>query len=227
MNSCRNCDQSLDELVGFCSRCGQSTLSFQRPIGEVCKNMLHELVDIDGRFALTLKTLLLKPGLLTLEYNQGRRIKYTPPLRMYLVISVTFFLIMSQFLYGNQESEKNLTDQIPRIMFLMLPAYAGLLSLLNRKTYYLSNLVFAVHMHSFTYLLLMFIMPLEFVAESNFTNFVVQAALTIYLVVYSLLAMKRNFQQSWLITVSKFISITVGYLSIVGFLFEVVQDSLG
>jgi len=226
MNSCRNCDQHLEESVSYCSSCGQSTISFQRPIGHVCKNMLHELADIDGRLALTLKTLLSKPGLLTLEYNQGRRKRYTPPLRMYLVISIVFFLILSQMFFSSNETTSSIGDQIPRLMFLLLPAYAGLLSLLYRQTYYLSNLVFAIHMHSFSFLLLILIMPLEFIAESNITNLVVQSVLTIYLFVYLLLAMKRNFQQGWLITSAKFISTILAYLFIIIFFVELVQSSL-
>jgi len=226
MSNCRNCDQRLGESASFCSSCGQSTISFQRPIGHVCKNMLHELADIDGRLALTIKTLLNKPGLLTLEYNQGRRKRYTPPLRMYLVISILFFLILSQMFFSSNDATSIIGDQIPRLMFLLLPAFAGLLSLLYRQTYYLSNLVFAIHMHSFSFLLLILIMPLEFIAESNVTNLVVQSVLTIYLFVYLLLAMKRNFQQGWLITLAKFILTILAYLFIIMFFVELVQSSL-
>jgi hypothetical protein len=37
--------------------------------------------------------LLFKPGYLTCEFLAGRRVKYLPPLRLYLVMSVLFFLI--------------------------------------------------------------------------------------------------------------------------------------
>jgi hypothetical protein len=38
--------------------------------------------------------LLFKPGFLTREFLEGRRIRYLPPLRLYLVLSVVFFLIL-------------------------------------------------------------------------------------------------------------------------------------
>jgi hypothetical protein len=226
MSNCKNCDQSLDSLVGYCSNCGQSTQSFQQPIGQVCKSMLHELADIDGRMALTLKTLVRKPGLLSLEYNQGRRMRYTPPLRIYLVISILFFFILSQIFFDSKASSNELTDQIPRLMFILLPVYASFLSLLYRQTYYISNLVFAIHVHGFSYLLLILIMPLEFIAESTLVNLVIQSVLTTYLFVYLFLAMKRNFQQSWLITLAKFMSITLGYIFIILIFISLLQESL-
>lgn len=38
--------------------------------------------------------LLFKPGFLTKEFIAGRRVRYLPPLRLYLVLSVVFFLVM-------------------------------------------------------------------------------------------------------------------------------------
>ena len=54
--------------------------------------MFHELLDIDGRLVRTLKSMLLKLGLLSKEYCAGKRMKYTPPLRLYIVISFIFLL---------------------------------------------------------------------------------------------------------------------------------------
>ncbi len=43
----------------------------------------------------TLRALFTRPGFLTLEYSAGRIARYIPPLRLYLVTSVLFFLIFS------------------------------------------------------------------------------------------------------------------------------------
>jgi hypothetical protein len=51
------------------------------------------LVHLDGRLWRTLRTLLLSPGLLTLEYFQERRARYVPPFRLYLAASLVFFSI--------------------------------------------------------------------------------------------------------------------------------------
>jgi hypothetical protein len=50
---------------------------------------------LDGRAFRTLFFLLTKPAHLSKEYFSGRRIQYTPPLRLFLVISVSFFLLVS------------------------------------------------------------------------------------------------------------------------------------
>lgn len=43
----------------------------------------------------TVLALLFKPGFLSREYFEGRRAAYVPPLRLYLIASVTFFFLMS------------------------------------------------------------------------------------------------------------------------------------
>lgn len=53
----------------------------------------HELTVFDDRLLRTLWLLLRQPGRLTLEYLAGRRMTYLPPLRLYLVASVAYFLI--------------------------------------------------------------------------------------------------------------------------------------
>ena len=90
-NECKNCHHPLMSEAKFCAVCGQSAKSLNKPFMSVISETLHETLDIDGRLMLTLKTLLFKPGRLSLDYNLGKRVKYTPPLRMYLVISILFF----------------------------------------------------------------------------------------------------------------------------------------
>ena len=51
--------------------------------------------SFNTRFFITLKYLITKPGLLTTEYWLGRRTKYLPPLRLYLVMSLMYFFISS------------------------------------------------------------------------------------------------------------------------------------
>ena len=130
MPVCTNCSHPLQSESNYCSHCGQSVVSFQKPIKPVLADMIHETLDIDGRMFLSLKTLFLKPGLLSLEYAQGKRMKYTPPLRMYLVISIIFFVLIAQLAPGGLGLSDNLpshSEYYPRIMFLLLPVFALLL----------------------------------------------------------------------------------------------------
>jgi hypothetical protein len=52
----------------------------------------EDLTHADSRLWRTLAALMLKPGFLTREFIAGRRARYLPPLRLYLVLSVVFFL---------------------------------------------------------------------------------------------------------------------------------------
>jgi len=85
---CKNCNS---ELVGvYCSECGQKD-SQLLSIKEILKEFSDNVFSFDTRFFITLKYLITKPGLLTTEYWLGRRTKYLPPLRLYLVMSLVYF----------------------------------------------------------------------------------------------------------------------------------------
>ena len=89
---CKNCNS---ELVGvYCSECGQKD-SQLLSIKETLKEFTDNVFSFDTRFFITLKYLITKPGLLTTEYWLGRRTKYLPPLRLYLVMSLMYFFISS------------------------------------------------------------------------------------------------------------------------------------
>jgi hypothetical protein len=53
----------------------------------------ESITHADSRLWRTLWALIAKPGFLTKEFLEGRRARYLPPFRLYLVLSVVFFLI--------------------------------------------------------------------------------------------------------------------------------------
>lgn len=78
----------------YCSECGQKD-SQLLSIKEILKEFSDNVFSFDTRFFITLKYLITKPGLLTTEYWLGRRTKYLPPLRLYLVMSLMYFFSSS------------------------------------------------------------------------------------------------------------------------------------
>lgn len=92
-DNCRNCGEVLTGQ--YCAHCGQRSKVRIISLWELLKDLIGDLVEWDSRTWRTLRPLLLRPGLLTLEYLSGRRAHYTPPFRLYLVLSVVFFLIVS------------------------------------------------------------------------------------------------------------------------------------
>lgn len=89
--ACLNCGT---ELKGpFCFYCGQPDRNFLRFFPVLLREMLSDFIDLDSRFVRTMKPLLFRPGRLTRDYLDGRRFRYTPPIRLYLFSSIVFFLV--------------------------------------------------------------------------------------------------------------------------------------
>tara|TARA_R110000803_G_scaffold210824_2_gene284008 strand:+ start:27678 stop:28919 length:1242 start_codon:yes stop_codon:yes gene_type:complete len=92
---CENCHAKVSG--SYCSQCGQSIESTIKYFWSVLLHLLDDIFSFDSRASRTLKPLLLKPGFLTQEYIQGRRVHYVPPLRLYLFISIIFFISLNFF----------------------------------------------------------------------------------------------------------------------------------
>ena len=88
--NCLNCGEVLTGQ--HCSHCGQRARVRVLSLGGLLRDLFGDLVDFDSRIWRTLFPLAFRPGLLTSEYLRGRRTYYTPPFRMYLTLSVVFFL---------------------------------------------------------------------------------------------------------------------------------------
>ena len=90
---CRNCGA---ELTGeYCARCGQREGRGDWRFRDALADVFGEVFRLDSRLWRTLYALVLRPGLLTAEFNAGRRARYVPPFRLYLIISFLTFLVLS------------------------------------------------------------------------------------------------------------------------------------
>ena len=91
MIECPNCQTRFDGA--YCGNCGQRNVDLERPIWSLVADVIKETFEVDGRTWLTVKTLFRHPGMLTSDFLAGRRRTYTPPLRLYLVTSIAFFVL--------------------------------------------------------------------------------------------------------------------------------------
>ncbi|MBS0214836.1 MAG: DUF3667 domain-containing protein [Proteobacteria bacterium] len=88
-----NCENCLTALQGpYCHACGQHghnpLKSFKHAIEDVFESFWH----VDGRIFRTLRDLLL-PWRIINNYLGGQRVRYIPPLRIFVILSlVTFFV---------------------------------------------------------------------------------------------------------------------------------------
>jgi hypothetical protein len=90
-NNCLNCGTTLQGH--FCHNCGQENLEVHESFGHVMNHTISDYFHFDHQFFGTLRPLLFKPGFLTNEYFAGRRVKYLHPVKMYIFISVLYFLL--------------------------------------------------------------------------------------------------------------------------------------
>jgi hypothetical protein len=102
---CLNC--SVDLAGAFCAACGQRSAPANPTVAELAGDAWHELSGYDGRIAATFRN-LLSPGRLTIDYLQGRRARYLSPIRLYLIVSVMYFVAAA----AAPETVTNLPGQI-------------------------------------------------------------------------------------------------------------------
>lgn len=102
--SCLNCGATL---VGqYCSGCGQRARVRLITLWELFRDVVGDLFELDSRLWRSLIPLVFRPGKLTRDYLAGRRVYYMPPFRMYLIISLIFFLF--SFRGADSDLEANL-----------------------------------------------------------------------------------------------------------------------
>jgi hypothetical protein len=90
---CLNCDAIL--TGEFCAHCGQNAKHHVHSTIAMVGELIEDLFHTDHRVWRTIVPLLTKPGFLTREYLQGKRVSYTPPFRLYIVLSLIYFFIAS------------------------------------------------------------------------------------------------------------------------------------
>jgi hypothetical protein len=93
--TCLNCGSDLSEKDVYCSQCGQKVQSPIIRFNDFLKDAFEDYFSIDSKIFKSLFPLLFKPGFLTIEYINGKRNSYVPPFRMFLIISVLYFLVLS------------------------------------------------------------------------------------------------------------------------------------
>lgn len=95
LNKCLNCEHELNKSDKFCPNCRQinreNNLNFKYLISE----FLSANFNLDSKIYLTLKLLITSPAMLTKAFLKGKRTKYITPVRLYLIISLVYFFVLS------------------------------------------------------------------------------------------------------------------------------------
>ena len=90
--NCPNCQTNF--AGNYCPHCGQPVKDYDQPVSFIFYNFLGDFFAFDSRFLRTFKYLLFKPGFLSYEFFNGRRIRYAPPMRIFIFVSFILFLLL-------------------------------------------------------------------------------------------------------------------------------------
>lgn len=99
---CQNCGAVLSGP--FCTQCGQHDVDYNRSVWHVAEEALEGFLHFDGKFFRSARYILTRPGFLTNEFNAGRRVSYTNPLRFYLFASFLFFAVGALTRHGRPDA---------------------------------------------------------------------------------------------------------------------------
>jgi hypothetical protein len=90
---CKNCGTPM--FGEYCAACGQERDTHRHTLPYLLHHFFGELGSFDSRVLRTAFALLFRPGELPLSFHEGRTRRYMPAVRLYLFVSLLFFLTLS------------------------------------------------------------------------------------------------------------------------------------
>ncbi|WP_421869691.1 DUF3667 domain-containing protein [Marinoscillum sp.] len=109
---CLNCGYKLDPSFEYCPSCGQENTDNQISFAKLVNDFFANYFSLDSRFGRSIKPFFFKPGVLTKEFMDGKRVKYANPIRLYLVVSLIHFFFMNMYLNSSPKEGKVLSGGI-------------------------------------------------------------------------------------------------------------------
>jgi hypothetical protein len=88
---CLNCGTIVQGR--YCQVCGQENIEPKESFFSLVKHFVYDILHFDGKFFDTLKYILFRPGFISKQYVQGKRMRFLHPIRMYLFTSAVFFVV--------------------------------------------------------------------------------------------------------------------------------------
>jgi len=117
-------------------------------------------------------------------------------------------------------------EQLPRLMFVLLPAFALLMKLAFWRRMYFDHLIFALHFHTAAYITLALMLPLEEATNHYWTAIIAQFGLFFYLLAYLVIALRKVYECGWAGAAARASGILAGYLVMVSVVIETASSFL-
>jgi len=91
---CLNCNQELNG-ENFCPNCGQLNNCAKPTAKQLFYEALENLFAFDSKFYLSIWPLMRRPGQLSLDVVNGQRVKFLPPIRLFLLVTIIMLALNS------------------------------------------------------------------------------------------------------------------------------------
>jgi len=90
VHTCKSCGNSFEG--NFCNQCGEKVLhASDRSFKKLMSNVVEAITFADSKLLKTLGLVLGRPGFVTREFIEGRRVKYMKPLSLFFVLNLVYF----------------------------------------------------------------------------------------------------------------------------------------
>ncbi len=163
--NCPNCDQPMGAVDRYCAGCGQAVIGREN-VRDLLDQFLGDYFTYDSKLIRSLIPLMTRPGHLTAEYLAGRRARYIPPLRMFIFLSIVFFLVfgwsaprttdatLAEAIEDRVFWDHFFTSVVPKLFFLFMPLFALLTHLFyrDRPAAFVKAFIHSTHFHAFVFL---------------------------------------------------------------------------
>lgn len=103
--NCLNCGHQVDEH--FCTHCGQENIEIREDALHMMTHAVADYFHFDSKFFGTMKPLMIQPGYLSKLYVEGKRVCFIHPIRLYIFISIVFFLVTLSEKTSNKQQDQS------------------------------------------------------------------------------------------------------------------------
>ena len=90
---CPNCGALRSNT--FCAVCGQNSRDYNESIWVVLRDAVAELFELDGKVIRSMRTIVMSPGQLSVEFAANRRANFVNPFRLFIFTSIAWFFLFS------------------------------------------------------------------------------------------------------------------------------------
>ena len=213
--------------MAFCPKCGQSTNVDVPTIKSFLHDAASAVFTYDSKFWRTLKPLVFRPGLLSVEYVEGRRAPYVNPVPLYFWLQAICFLGF-KLTYVQQAAEGETRAKIILICTIVSAIYFAVVHL-PKKRKFAESIVFSLHLNSFLLLWLTLVYPLTAfivqtlvdahrIPEIHDVGPLTTLAAVVVMVPYAVLALRRFYGEQWLWALIKVVGLYYFYFFFFGLL---------